>query len=228
MKRRSLFLAIAVAVMVAGFGAHDARAAQIPLPTTLDQLLIPGNFAVVTDLTFADFSYLSSPLGSPPDAADVNVTELNAGIENGISFQGAFFAEAGTVVDYQISYTVTAPAGVTILDALLSGTFNIPTGSTGFVSIGETLINAATGTTIGELSISSNAPPTFDIANFEGVSKILVQKDILVVGGSLGAGVSFVNQGFSVVPEPASLALLGIGMTGFLALRRFFRKTSVA
>jgi hypothetical protein len=28
--------------------------------------------------------------------------------------------------------------------------------------------------------------------------------------------------------EPASLALLGIGTTGFLAFRRFFKKTSAA
>jgi hypothetical protein len=46
MQRTFLFRAIAVAVLVGGLGAADARAGLIPLPTTLDQLLIPGNFTV--------------------------------------------------------------------------------------------------------------------------------------------------------------------------------------
>jgi len=39
------------------------------------------------------------------------------------------------------------------------------------------------------------------------------------------------NTGFGFqqsVPEPTSLALLGIGMSGFFAFRRFFKRTSVA
>jgi hypothetical protein len=46
------------------------------------------------------------------------------------------------------------------------------------------------------------------------------------------AGASALGSGFglqqSSVPEPASLALLGIGMTGFLAFRRLFKRSSVA
>jgi hypothetical protein len=38
------------------------------------------------------------------------------------------------------------------------------------------------------------------------------------------AGFGIQQQG---VPEPASMGLLGIGMTGFLAFRRFRRRTSV-
>jgi len=45
-----------------------------------------------------------------------------------------------------------------------------------------------------------------------------------------GAKATNVGFGFSqiAVPEPTSMALLGIGMTGFLAFRRLFKRTSVA
>jgi hypothetical protein len=231
MKRRSLFLAIATAVLVAGLGALDAKAGPVPLPTTLDQLLVPGA-TVVTGLepdTYSNFAYSPTPMGSPPTAANVSVTAFGpVGNESGITFGGAFAAAPGATVDYAISYTITAPAGSVINDALLSATFNLPPGTTGSVSIGESLFNAATGASLGQLQVSNTS--TSDLVQFAGVNSILVQKDILIFGGSLGAGVSFVNQGFSstAVPEPASLALLGIGMTGFLAFRRFFKKTSVA
>ena len=64
----------------------------------------------------------------------------------------------------------------------------------------------------------------------QGYQSIRVEKDILLVGGSQGATVSIIDQGFSSinVPEPSSVALLGIGMTGFLAFRRLFKRHAVA
>jgi len=232
MKRRFVFQAMAVAMLVGGLCAADARAGTL-LPTTLDQLLIPGATTSNGDLTFSSFTYSTSPAGSPPPAADVNVLAFNGGTENGISFQGPFQAGPMATVDYQISYVVSVPAGIHFFDAALSATFNLPIGTTGTVSIGESFTDLATGSIIGTLQVDGNHPSATTILSGPGVEGILVQKDILINGGSLGAGVSFINQGYSLqgqhtTPEPASMALLGIGMTGLLAFRRFFKKTSVA
>jgi hypothetical protein len=239
MKRRLLFAAIAFAAIVGGIGALDARAGQIALPTTMDQLLTgTGNFAILSVPPsaeadkFSDFTFSASAI--PPttpvlDASQVGISQFHLGNEDGISITGAMFAPAGTIVDYAISYIVTAPSGFTFHDAFLSGVFST-FGGTGSVSIGETLFDASTGALIGTLEASSPPGSVSDTINFSGVTSILVQKDIIMVGGSSGASVSIINQGYSStgVPEPTSIALLGIGMTGFLAFRRFFKKTSVA
>jgi hypothetical protein len=238
MKRRSLFLALAAGFVVLGFGALDARAGLIPLPSTLDQFVgvNSANFTTVAAPneieTFSNFTFSSSviPLGTPSlDASQINMSEFHAGLEAGIEFSGAFFAPANTIVDYKITYLVTAPEGFLINDAILGVTYN-SFGGTGSVSIGESFFDPNTGLGIGSLSVS-NPPGTISASTvFPGIQSILVKKDILLVGGSNGAGVSIIDQGFSsaAIPEPASWALLGIGMTGFLAFRRFFKKTSVA
>jgi hypothetical protein len=125
---------------------------------------------------------------------------------------------------------VTAPPGFKIFDAFLGVTYNVPNGSTRTVSIGESLFDAATLAPLGSLSVSAPPGTIGDTINFAGVNSILVKKDILLVGGSLGAGVSIIDQGFSStsVPEPASMALLGIGLSGLLTLRRFLRRHAVA
>lgn len=233
MRKRSLFLALAAGALIWGFGALDARAAGtlVPLPTTLDTLLPTGNYTTVVGATetetFSAFGYSTSPVGSAPAAGDITIHPFVAGPETGLTFNGNFFAAAGTTVDYSIFYTVTAPAGKLINDAVSSGVFSTFSG-TGSGSIGETLINPATGLAVASLEISKPGSVS-DSATFPGLNSILVEKDLILVGGSNGASISIFSQGFSSgVPEPASLALLGIGMTGFFAFRRFFKKTSVA
>jgi len=232
MTKRSLFLSLAAAVLIWGSGALEARAGSVTLPTTLDTLLPAGTTTTVVGaetLTFSDFGYSVAPVNSPPPASAVNVLPFLLGAETGITFQGAFFAAAGTTVDYALTYVVTAPKGELLTDAYLALTGGVFAG-TGSISVGETLRNAATGAFITnmETSIPGSLVTT---ATFAGVQSILVTKDMILVGGSAGATVSIVDQGFSStpgVPEPTSMALLGIGMTGFLAFRRLFKRTSVA
>jgi hypothetical protein len=58
-----------------------------------------------------------------------------------------------------------------------------------------------------------------DLGSSIGVTGVVTTSD-----GTLTNQLSF----SAIVPEPASMSLLGIGMTSFLAFRRFFKRASIA
>lgn len=249
MKTRSLFLTIAAGLIVSGIGALDARAGNVPLPTALDPGLTTtttstpglviatsnGNTTTVNGMVFSNFNYNSTGTGTATayPATAVGVLGFSNGPNTGIEFAGGFSVASSPtssgVQDLAITYTVTAKPGTMITDAdlVISG---ITTG-TGVATVSETLTNAVTGKVIGSLLVSAGGVQSQEI-NFAGVTSINVLKDIDLNSGTAGsASISIVGQGFSTnssTPEPTSIALLGIGMTGFLAFRRLFKRNSVA
>jgi hypothetical protein len=247
MKSRSLFLAIAAGVIVSGIAALDARAgSEVTLPQALDPglttttITTPGLVVAVSNgnyfvtgsgLTYGAFSYSSTASGTASafPATSVAVLPFSSGPNSGFTLNAGWSTVTGGILDIAISYTVTAKPGELITDASL-GLAGSVTG-TGAASVGETLTNSSTGALIGTLT-ASLPTDTVDMISFSGVQSITVTKDIILNAGADGAAsISIVSQGFSVsgtVPEPASMALLGIGVTGLLAFRRLFKRNLVA
>ena len=157
---------------------------------------------------------------------------LAAGLLASLAF--ATSSQAGTVVttnvDFGLPTPVTAQSTVVINYSAATGPI---TGLGNFISSAPVTI-AQTGVDQVTLTYSPAATSAFTSFQFtSSVSFPSAPGSITVSGVTATPGPgSLITTGLSyslgAVPEPTSMALLGIGMTGFLAFRRLFKRTSVA
>jgi hypothetical protein len=140
---------------------------------------------------------------------------LAAGLLASLAFGTA--SQAGTIV-VTSNFTVT---GGTATD--LEIMFTAPVTSYSALST-----DLGTPTGVGTSTITFNfSPMNAGYANLDVVTSGSPTAYFLT-GLSAGVSASNLHVTFASVPEPSSMALLGIGMTGFLAFRRFFKRGSVA
>jgi len=213
MSKRSFPLIAALGVIASLAFVTPSWAASVPFTYTT---------AVTTSPTITGTLVLGSAVSPAPSVTVTalsptpnTVAPMNPAPNSGSSF--AFIIGSYTLSNvpanslYRIQGTIDE--NVTITTTSGTGTIQIVETFNGFVGDGVTTITPGIDpgspgtTTIGKVKFS---------VFFESTS---------TQAGVPGSAINIAIQA-GAIPEPASMSLLGIGMAGFLAFRRFFDKRS--
>jgi hypothetical protein len=137
---------------------------------------------------------------------------------------------ASTASVTEVDFTYTGAGTITNLSSFNDGALAYDSGTGGFFPVtaglsfmapDEVKLTFSPGATWFSGSFTFNSTTPYSTADTISVAYVTTPG-----GQSLTQDVlSFNNAG---VPEPTSMALLGIGMTSFLAFRRFFKRNPVA
>jgi hypothetical protein len=160
------------------------------------------NFAFFTTfaavLTFASFSHAGSVI-------ETGVTIIPNGV-------------GGTAGDVEITYTGGTLSGEVTIDG---GTLAADVSSITLTSSTEVTVDFTTPTTGGNLFFSFDVASGLPTVHSFNLSDTTNSTFLNPLGLSVGSQIT-------AVPEPSSMALLGVGMASFFVYRRYFRRVATA
>jgi hypothetical protein len=223
--RRTYLLLIAFMLVL----STSAWAGVCVQGTMADYLLLGAGGCTIFDKVFYDFGYS----GLNKEASQVQVVPLINDPNNpGLGFQSVWSAAGSSEMDSNITFSVAvqgtpAPARIKDASLVMFGGANYP----GAATVTEGLCVPGGGC-IGNLyTFDYDLPGLIQLEDstvFTPTGVILVRKDIGVAGngGTGSATITFVEDRFSQVPEPASIMLLGAALVGIGGMLR--RKTRKA
>ncbi len=208
-------------LLMAAIFAAPAQVHAVPLQQLVDE----DESILVIDKLFDNFSVSIEPDGNSAyiaNPAAIDVAGIVIGDEIGIRFAGLLAARSNLVPNSGV--TVTIGYDVTVIDPQLwihdiSLAFNgVATDPEGFARVTETVFDG--NVPVGSAAVATPTPLS-DHDLFDGMFKTLhVEKTIVLYGGAAGfTTISFIDQTFSQIPEPATVALLGLALP-LLRLRR--------
>jgi hypothetical protein len=190
--------------------ASEARAGQIEFSYSTT---IVSNTVTVTGSNGGSGTVSPTAIGTPQDGF-ANPLGSTQAASNPIGGYNITYSGGGLPAQIAVTGVVTYDVKVTDMTSGQSGDFIVTATFNNLFTQGNVPITPALGGA-GNLLVIGNT--------FYALNALSIGTNINVPGTTINVGFEY-----AAVPEPTSMALLGIGMTSFLAFRRFFKRTPLA